>query len=967
MINFSTLSSTSLTDPSRLQHMFLQYCQDAWGGEQVMVDPNNTFSLQSEMVLSISATLFEEQQKLMRRFYKKRASTLDDLYPHMSDFDYLYLTSRPASTTVRLTFDRDYLINNAVVLDDNYRLVVIPANTVFKIGQMQYGIYYPIHIRINRRTNHVRVTWDTTSVNPLHTLTTNVVESVTYSDFGLNLLTLTFPVSQFVRSVNFHTFVAEQGFATSYTLSGLFYAIRAYAINPDGSRIEFDYTLSEDVYDRTRPTLKLKIIDTVTGPKLSVAIPRIYFSSALLTTQTFVTEVYTTSGAIDVSLSVQEQASCNFDAQLTASDVSDYSLILSNLSTVTLTPKDTKITGGSTGLSFTELRDQIVLGSLYQPVPVSPNALELYVQSNGFQLSQVIDNITDRVYYASKRMVTNIGSPVPVTTARLQARLSRLSDVKSILVHSDDVVTFLPTTLYRYVDTSNTAVPLTDAEVSLLGQLTGSQLADTLNASTTLRSPFHVVLHSTVQPEARTYDLMDLDDPVVQFVRENPYAPAQMSVVSAAISHLAHGTGGYQLRLGVTKTDTLAQLAEDQLQLILSLRDKSGRMIYLKVEKYGSTSTIDLYSAVLLTDYHIAQDHHIRVVGTVTSAAGDVVTSEIPLDASWTVRAYVRMSQFPDALNEPLLFLDAPDDITQATYLGLSEQSLQFAFGVDLSEGIRTNVDAVWVDEKYAKYEEDVPFVYQSDVPERDANGVPAYDIVDGTVKLRIAHRRGDIVRDPLGEPVIQYHKGSIKLDSNDTPIALTPRELVYYVDTIAIDARMYASVDASDVVYVSSLTTEVTGYCDTVAIMTGQTIDRTRLYFRPLRTLGSGLFGLGNGVKRYLPLAMAFTVRYYVPDSVYRDTALKTSMTETTADTIDAHMRLPVISMTEMSRSLRDAFGSNLVAIDVLGINGEPTLQTLTPLDNMTAPVVARRLVVASDGSLRLMRDVTVEFRLAS
>jgi hypothetical protein len=148
---------------------------------------------------------------------------------------------------------------------------------------------------------------------------------------------------------------------------------------------------------------------------------------------------------------------------------------------------------------------------------------------------------------------------------------------------------------------------------------------------------------------------------------------------------------------------------------------------------------------------------------------------------------------------------------------------------------------------------------------------------------------------------------------------------------------------------------------------MSESLLEQTRLYFSPTRTMGIAAFSVGNTTSVRFDLGLAFAVKLYVPDAVIKDDQLLGVIRTTVRTIIDSHVTTQVVSLTAMSQDIKTALGDNITAVDVLGINGTPALQTLLALEGDTSPMVAQKLVVKADGTLALEKDITVEFALDS
>ena len=146
-----------LRNPMTIASMTLDELQNRLGGTRVIADPNSPFCHLLEMNSSLVANAIQAIDEKYPALYPQRATSMEDLYNHMSDFDYLRMYSTPSSTQVTMEFSKTYLSTYALDYNTNYKKVTIPKDTVFTVGKYSFGLYYPIDILINNFTKSFTV------------------------------------------------------------------------------------------------------------------------------------------------------------------------------------------------------------------------------------------------------------------------------------------------------------------------------------------------------------------------------------------------------------------------------------------------------------------------------------------------------------------------------------------------------------------------------------------------------------------------------------------------------------------------------------------------------------------------------------------------------------------------------------------------------------------------------------------
>ena len=967
MFDNNTLAASVLSNPACVQSLVLTEFQNRLNGVYSVVDPNNTFNLLLEASSSMNAQSVRLMESQFSAQYAVRATTSAELYNHMSDFDYLNMVAGPSSTTINLTFNLDYLIANAVSYDSTYKRVIIPVDTQFYIGPLTFGIYYPININISKITNNINVLWDPTISNPLQTLETNMIPFNQYSTGGLNLITLTIPVSQFFMVASVYPVVSQQGFLQTISYTDQFYAIRVCTnTQVGGGWTELSYTLSETVYDPTTPTAKINVNpDTNT---LVVSIPQIYFTNKQIGNLVQVL-LYTTKGAMTLDLTSVEVSACNVNFGLSAPGASPYSSILANMSTIDLTPAETVISGGSSALSFSALRSLVINGGLYSGVPITPAQLNTFAEKQGFTLTKYIDNVTNRIYYASNNIQGGQNGYIMVTTGTISVTpIGTLpSTIRSF--PTKNVVTILPTTIYSFSPSNHTCTPLSDSQITILGNMTKAQLATEFNTNTYTKCPFHIVTYTGSQyPVTKSFNLMDPSVKSIRFITDNVYLVPQMSVVVAAVIHNADGTGGYTLRLGVSKTDSMKTIPESALTVYLSATDSSSDLVFYGIATMtGTSGLLTVYEMKIPTTYYITQENTFESNMFVVGAGGTTPSIvSINLETTFTVSFLITPSLYPNVPQNT----DITNSLSEPynTLLGISQQQLDVVFGIDLSSQVYNPTNALWSAIKYAIYPETVYLTYTDDVYKTNSKGGLVYKIENGTVVLDKIHNKGDTILDPNGDPIIHHAAGSIKLDANGNPIVMDNRQLNYYVSSMMFDLRLFYSENQADITFTKNLTSTMMSYFSTLTNIQSNLLEQTSLYYKPNRTMGTATFSTGNDNLVQLNLEFSFAFNVYVPQAVLDNPVNKAQIVADITSITQTEMTKSVISLTDISQNVRTQLSDTVYSLDVEGIDGNQSLQTIIVPNGSITPIVAQRLVYDNvTDTLSLQSAISINFILAA
>ena len=129
-------------NPMLLQDKVLSLFEEHVFDNKQVLDGNNVFTFGLEMEATMLASIVNEMSNAFEALYPERAQTMNDLYRHMSDYDFVGVFATPSQTRIGLFMNRDWVIENAVPLKNNSgaAMIRIPAHSTFHLGDNTFGI-----------------------------------------------------------------------------------------------------------------------------------------------------------------------------------------------------------------------------------------------------------------------------------------------------------------------------------------------------------------------------------------------------------------------------------------------------------------------------------------------------------------------------------------------------------------------------------------------------------------------------------------------------------------------------------------------------------------------------------------------------------------------------------------------------------------------------------------------------------
>ena len=711
-------------DPLNIFSQYIDTVESKLGDGGKVVDVNNVFSFVAEFNSYMTGHLVNEICDVFPSLYPSRAQTSEELYKHLADNEYLGLFNTPASCSLEILLDKQYLIDNAKSYNDNYNKVVIPKESLITLEQFNFGIYYPIEIRINKITNTFQVSYDTVTYgnNPLKALTQNTIEHRIINYKGLELLAFRIPIYQFTTTSAIDEIVYETGFAKYYSYTDGFYAIRVYNY-VDDAWVEIKKTFSDKIYDPDTPTVKISVESELS--RVRVIIPQVYFTDNKIGDKIKV-EYYTSIGEMDIDSSDISPEDISVRFASATPEIQAYANIFNNIKTLDVYPASDRILGGTNGKSFRELQSMIINNAFYNNVLISPQDIAIWMNDNGFKLANYRDGITNRTYDCLKAFTDITGDVLPAATLATNFTEEILQNTNTITNNDNDTYTILPNTWYEYNKESDSARVLTNEEVERLNALSVTDVVEEFNTKIYTLSPLYTKLNISNQyPYAMSYDLDRPKIEAINFIQENIEMSTQLTVISAKIE-CKNVCEGYVITLVVSRTEDIIDVEPKDIKICVVTKSESGYYLYEEA-KYEGTSIekYDTYTIPLSSKYIITTDHEIYIDDLKTEDGE--VDCPIPLNPILDLIFLINKTAVPTgASDEGSMREHLPAGIYD-DYVALSEQALSIVFG-NLVHCIDNRVNLSFTDKTYVKYEMDEYIYYNGDVFKTDQNGIPLYD-----------------------------------------------------------------------------------------------------------------------------------------------------------------------------------------------------------------------------------------------
>jgi len=958
MSTFKDRLSDVRYNPMLMQSMVLDELQSQLDGQgnYDVPDASHPFVFLMEASVLNANMNVVEGEALLRRLYPSMALTPEELYLHMADDDYIGRFATPAWTTFDIYLNLNEVKAKALTTGKgDVRKLVIPRLTSFRVAETTFTMQYPIEIRLMSHGG-LQVVYDTRASSPIQTLETNMVDWDVVKLDRDELLVLHVPAGQFQIRTFTETINVAAAFDSDFGFTDQFYFTRVYLSDTNGGWREIHTTHTEQVFDPTKVTAVLR----VDGNSLNVKIPLVYFTQGLVTGELRV-DVYTTKGPVDLDLG-SYQAS-QFEMVLNSIDDDDTYVSPLTAFNQIQSLNARRVTGGSRAVDFATLREQVMNNTLgASRVPITHAQLGTELENRGYRVVTNIDNITNRQFLASRRLPApenrSISGGMGSTMGQLQQSLVELARSEHVYDNGNRI-TIKPSMLFQYVDGKIETVA--DSKVRDLLELTPDALTRQVNGARYLFTPFHYVLDATGDNfDVRPYYL---DAPEITrkvFVDENNTAQIQVSIDTYHIERIEEG---YRIRVKLKSGDRFKELADHQFILQMGYRPQ-GESSYasLNGELVGYEDNERVYQFDIHTDMDIDHQH-----GLYTTNLSMFDTTQrnfaTPLINDFDF-SFIGVDQDLRNYREGNLDLLVQHHLLPEEFMVISRERLTIQFGHALTQLWRRNRSLVSA-YAYRRYAENIPYVYQETVYERDENGhIILGTDVDGNITYNILHAKGDVRVDENGDTVYRYMKGDVILDEQGNPELIEPRKIIREFTLLLLDGVYYFVTDREALEYRKRVPSVITGWLDNdVGLIEKRLLEQSELYLYPTTTLGDTTATVREGLQSTLALDQHFYVNYYLSDSAYGNIGLRDALTESTRAIVSEMLGRKTIAVSDIVARLKANAGEDVISIEAGGLGEDNDFSTISINDESVRLTLRRRLVVLSNQFLAAQDDIDISF----
>jgi hypothetical protein len=937
----------------------------------VVPDPLSPMVQQLEISSAQACAHIEESMAGDRRNYAILARTMRDLYANASDYDMINRFSQPSSVKMHLMFPREELVGLMVaVTGSQLRKVVIPRNTEIVIdSQNSLVSLYPIEIRqpIHKGVTNTKaplmVVYNTDQKTSLQSLDDNIVDwYTTRSPQGREFLDITMDMLQLKRTVTKSTLNGgTYNFDIPYT--DYFHATRVFYGSDDGGWKEFAITYSQYTYASGTPT----IIATVEENVVNFRIPPVYITNGLVPDGTGIRfDVYSTVGPLDQDLSTYATASfkLNLTKDLDDPSLEPYAAPLRSLE-FSLYSTDT-LTGGTLGLTFNQMQNLIVNNISIIDVPITPAQIVSRLETLGFDVIKNRDDLTNRVYLASKTLSPATASTFNSAPASgiltLQTKFDDLVKFPGVW-DNNARVTISPETLFRI---QGGLLELVDPEDYPGEAATTETQINLVNAGEYVFSPFHYVLDTNNNNfDLRAYRLANPEQTTREFIHENETTQLEISTAAFKIERTSEG---YLLTVTAQVGANWMALTDDQrFAQVGFIPYGETNYAYLNGEYKGRVAlnnvNYDTWEFPIHCTFDLDANNNLIVDNF---AIFTEVPRSLPLPLStnfvltYSVTDYIidglEGSDVDGYLGRPLLPLDI---------YGVTAEYVGIKLGSVLSS-LWANRRSLGGSVEYKKYDKDVLAVWEADEYEIDPVTKNRTFTIDANnnVKFNLLHAKGDPVLVD-GVQKVLYPAGTVMLDpGTQEPIPVSERPILRLAEMFMVDGVYFYANDTisqTDLLYLSNSIVDT--YIPSLETLSKRKLENTDIYLYPKKTIGSIPVYIDDAVEVTIQAQLSFQVRFLATETGYMDMDFRGMVESIAESAIATILKNRTVSTSAITAKINQNIDERISGFVVKMFSNGVEMTTFTTKDDAYRSTVRRLAALNDDGKIVVKEDIKYEW----
>lgn len=926
-------------------------------------DPSTPFVLLLEAAALTQSDITLAHHQHLKKTYAKMAMSKEDLFHTMTDEDLIGAFAYPSYGTMLLSAPFNDIHSRARILDNtNIHHFILPEGTVFTAGEFSFILPRKIDIRFMPKGG-LQIIYGDSTLNDVFNFESNLInyEVIKMDIHGelIDFITISMTVFQMNIITREDSASSTSGFNKIYPIKDQFFMCRVYTKNSLGEWSKLNITHSKMNYDINKPTATVVVLDN----SVKIQIPDIYFSKGMISSSVLV-EIFTTKGNINFNLyEYGEGNTIKIGIPESNYYISTQSVPIAMLRSLTsvLVMGQSNVVGGINQPDFDTLKDRHIQHALTRKRPVSDVEIRNRLIDYGFDVSLSEETVTKRLFLGSKEMPSStFGKSQAFATTTMATLYTTLDLLKTNdrVIDNNKRLTILPSALYSL---NGKNIQLLDSIVADKIEIMGAdELTENVKRVDYACTPFYHVLDSS--GATFEYRVYQLDSPSISrrsFIDINTTTEVTFGTSSVNIEFKEPN---YIITIFAKSSGEFDTNLVNKIFAQLSYKTPDGSYTGAINGVYIGVSAEDEYvwQFTIKTGLDIDSTHRMQVKDIIVKN-NQITDTQILLNQNFDL-IYGISNYTTDGLQKTEM-----DKLVighQEDYVAMVHESLTVIFGKHL-DGLYTRSRSIKGNNVYKRYEQDVYAYYDEDIYEIDkVTGLPKYEIVDGKMRFKVEHKKGDPILDSEGKQVIKYTAGTIMTDRYGDPILIENGKVERTIDLFLINAIYRFATHANDKKYYDSLGDTVVGYLENYIEPVSKDIDNgTKIKFYPKVNFGDVLVRTADDTQYSINSALPFTLRIALSEDKYNSLSYRDEVQLTIINILREQIKLRRVGINNLAKAISNNLSDDILGVSISSPYLSPDVPVYSLVNDTEVFTLARKLEKLANGVTQVGYNVKIEW----
>lgn len=890
-------------DPEAVQQLILQNM-----GNYEIMDPTNPFTMLLEAATTMASAASIETIAALKRRHASLATDIEDLLPYVADKNLADIFSNPAQTWIVFYLSiRDLKTNGFRMESGGYVETIIPADTVVEITGIKFTLLNDIHVKLY--DNGVvfaeqQLSSDIAANNSLGILSAGIIN---FQD-GEPWLAVETTVKQLNKNTIIKPVTASEGFKLRVKHTDKYYYSEVFFKDgtTNGQWVKIDITHSNTYINPDVPTARIAVMDNL----VEYEIPDVYLLSGQVGGEIKVV-LYETRGELNLPISKYQMS--EYLVKLNTVTTDPIKATIANIK-VNANSRDI-VSGGTSKLGFADLKKSVIYNTLgHDVLPVTTEQLTRKANVNGFELYNLINLITSRVYIAA-RNIDRIDSKLVYARPDLffNSVNVHIPDINNTKILIEDNYVLIPSgTVFR--EDNGIMSIVSDADLAMVEGLSNTALMSYLSNNRMFFTPYYYIIDTTDTSiiDTRVYDL---DNPDLYDIRITGKNINMLERVNIGKYGLVRTETGYDFIIEILSNSEFENTNFNLLRGQLSIDMFDGQSTIHFEGTYDAATKLMTFP--ITTNFNLTGENKLEI----TNGVADISNTFIDLLTTGTVYLFSTDGNLTDNSN----FLRDKIAFNYADIVVFDREVLTIEFGRSV-DYIWNKMFTTYTERKYLKHLTDIPLVYKEDVYEMDELGSIILTTPDGqggyTTSTNKLHSIGDPVLDPVtSDPMYEALAGDIVLDENMLPTIDIVAGVNRHVDIFMLEYEYLAANSTVYVNYLENVRSTINGWLfGTLPEINNSVIDNTKVLYRSYKK-AAPVDITTESASAAIPYSVRPTVIIYGTRDDYSSIELANLKTDI-GYIIHKYLDAKDINISDLKKEIIDSSDDTIISVRISGID---------------------------------------------